>query len=94
MIRHKVIHHVREVDVFMVDVDPKKLIMVFDHAMGVRAHEHRFWCLRNCQHNYYNECDEYSYMCFYDIGDAMKFALHYGVFDSEQEKMWAIMSWS
>lgn len=70
-----------------VTIDPLKKKMIVDNDTLIPMQEHMKWCRDNCKHAWYNECNNYSYIMFADVGEAYQFALRYHTFESEQDKM-------
>jgi len=50
-------------------------------------YDHIDWCRMNCKSIWYNECEDYSYMCFHCSNEALEFAKLWSSLN-EKELVW------
>ena len=77
-----------------VKIDPKKLCKAIDPMTLEPVYEHMLWCQKNCRSRWYNQCEDYSYICIEDPRDALNFALKFSQFNDEKERCFLILKWS
>lgn len=74
-------------------VDSDKKIRTFDPIVFKETFYHMVWCINNCKGKWYNEDNDYNYVCFANSSDAFEFAKMFAPFKNEQEEMWYKLKW-
>jgi hypothetical protein len=74
-------------------VDPNLKEIYTDPLTFKHQYRHMSWCHVNCKYEWFNDCNEYSNICFSNPKEALKFALEWSKL-SEEEKVLAILKWS
>ena len=79
--------------IIKIPIDPAKK-KVAHNVDFFAEYEHMQWCERNCRSDWWNECNDYSYICVTSNRDALAFGMRWGLFQNEQEKMWFMLRYS
>lgn len=74
-------------------VHPDKKSKSLDYFTYTPMYDHMSWCRAFCQGEWYNESDDYSYVCFTNSKDAFYFAQVFAPFKDEQEELWYKLKW-
>lgn len=78
--------------IIKIPIDPAKKKFLYDDVFP--EYEHMQWCRSNCWSSWWNECNDYSYICVTSNRDALAFGMRWGLFQNEQEKMWFMLRYS
>lgn len=78
---------------YKVHVDPARKTSIVDPHTFRYTYDHMKWCANNCESIWFNECNDYSYVCFSDTKDALKFAMAWSSL-TDEELFWLTLEWS